>query len=338
MEDLVERLSSSSRMTCVSHFRSGWLRGLHMIATALWRRSEYHLAVIDLYSGRAFLWGEVVASLLTVLRCPLIFVLRGGGLPEFAASHPGRLRICLRKAVAVIAPSRFLLERMQPFVREKLILLPNPLEIGNYEFKVRSRVRPRLVWLRSLHEVYNPTLAPRVLAKLLPEFPDLHLTMIGPDKGDGSWQQVQKVAKELGVAGSLTMTGGVAKRDVPALLNDGDIFLNTTNVDNTPVSVLEAMACGLCVVSTNVGGLSYMLEDGRDALLVPPDDAVAMASAVERILTEPDLGVRLSGNAREKVAKFDWSVVLPKWERLLISAVRHSSAPQSAPKDLRSRS
>ncbi len=62
----------------------------------------------------------------------------------------------------------------------------------------------------------------------------------------------------------------VEKSEVPAWLAKGDIFLNTTNVDNTPVSVIEAQAAGLCVVSTNVGGIPFLLENGKDALLVPP--------------------------------------------------------------------
>jgi glycosyltransferase involved in cell wall biosynthesis len=99
-------------------------------------------------------------------------------------------------------------------------------------------------------------------------------------------------------------------------MDQGDIFLNTTNVDNTPISVLEAMACGLCVVSTNAGGIPYLLEHERDALLVPPDDAQAMARAVHRILTEPGLAESLSENARRKVEQFDWCAVLPQWERL----------------------
>jgi glycosyltransferase involved in cell wall biosynthesis len=88
-------------------------------------------------------------------------------------------------------------------------------------------------------------------------------------------------------------------------------------VDNTPVSILEAMACGLCIVSTNVGGISYLLEHEHDALLVPPDDPVTMAAAVRRVLTEPALAERLSFNARKKAELYDYSVVLPQWEALV---------------------
>jgi len=144
--------------------------------------------------------------------------------------------------------------------------------------------------------------------------------MLGPDKGDGSLETALRTARELNVAGKVSALGAIPKSSVPTALNDGDIFLNTTNIDNTPISVLEAMACGLCVVSTNVGGIPYLLDHNHDALLVAPDDPVSMAAAVRRILTEPGLAERLSRNARLKVEQFDWPIIISKWESLLIAA------------------
>jgi glycosyltransferase involved in cell wall biosynthesis len=89
------------------------------------------------------------------------------------------------------------------------------------------------------------------------------------------------------------------------------------------------MACGLCVVSTNVGGIPYLLEHEHDALLVPPDDAEAMAAAVTRLLTEPGLAERLSHNARQKAEQFDWSVILPQLENILITLTTHTSPTSS---------
>jgi glycosyltransferase involved in cell wall biosynthesis len=187
---------------------------------------------------------------------------------------------------------------------------------------LRTRPRPRLVWLRAFHETYNPRLAPQVVALLAREFPETRLTMFGPDKGDGSQGATLRLAAELGVADRITMPGKVAKSAVASCLNTGDIFLNTTNIDNTPVSVLEAMACGLCVVSTNVGGIPYLLEHEGDALLVPPDDPQEMAAAVRRVLTEQHLAARLSRRARQTAEQFDWSEVLPQWETLLTDMIQ----------------
>jgi glycosyltransferase involved in cell wall biosynthesis len=112
---------------------------------------------------------------------------------------------------------------------------------------------------------------------------------------------------------------GVPKQDVPRWLDRADLFLNTTNIDNTPVSVEEAMACGLCVISTNVGGVPYLVLDEKEALLVLPRDPDAMAGAVRRVLTEPGLAVRLSQAARQRAESMDWGRAVEEWERLLSS-------------------
>lgn len=160
---------------------------------------------------------------------------------------------------------------------------------------------------------------------------DLRLAMFGPDKGDGSLERVRSEVKRLGLERRISLPGFVSKTQVPTALNSGDIFLNTTNVDNTPVSVIEAMACGLCVVSTNAGGIPYLLRDKEDALLVPLNDAPAMANAIHSIVAEPSLAARLSRNARGKAEKFDWSVVLPQWERLF--ALANDPVPPCSPSE-----
>jgi glycosyltransferase involved in cell wall biosynthesis len=128
---------------------------------------------------------------------------------------------------------------------------------------------------------------------------------------------MMSLAQELGVHDRVICPGKVPKSATAHWLQQGDIFLNTTRVDNTPVSVIEAMACGLCVVSTNVGGIPYLLKDEWDALLVPAGDEAAMAAAIRRIVTEGGLAQRLSHNGRSKVEAFGWSNILPRWEKLL---------------------
>lgn len=316
-EDLADRLEARGwRVFRTSNKTNRVLRVADMMATILRARKEYAVAQVDVFSGRAFLWAEAAAWALRRVRRPYVLALRGGNLPAWSRQHPRRVRALLQRAAAVTTPSRYLHEQMRAY-RSDLILLPNAVDIGAYEFRARTAPQPKLMWLRSFHEIYNPTMAVTVTALLADEFPDVRLTMVGPDKGDGSLQKVVATAQQLGVSARLEICGGVPKTEVPVWLNRGDVFLNTTHYESFGVSVMEAAACGLPVIATSVGELPRLWEDGVNALLVPPNDAEAMAEAVRRVLKDPALAEALSCNGRAKAEGFDWSVILPKWEMLL---------------------
>jgi glycosyltransferase involved in cell wall biosynthesis len=307
--------------TSPKHGRAYYL--VDMLLT-LWRlRHSYAVASVAVFSGPAFTWAEAAAWLLRALGKPYVLQLHGGDLPSFARREPYRVGRLLNSAAVVTAPSRYLQEQLRSY-RNDIRLMPNALDVQSYPFRSRIRPSPRLVWLRAFGATYNPMLALRVLREMTSQFPDATLAMVGPDKGDGSLQSFRKTAKELRLGDRVEYAGLIRKADVPAWLNRGDVFLNTTNFDNTPVSVIEAMACGLCVVSTNVGGIPYLLEHEVDALLVPPNDPEAMAAAVRRILTEPELAERLSRKARWKIEEFDWQVVLPRWVSLFEEVESHA--------------
>jgi glycosyltransferase involved in cell wall biosynthesis len=316
-EELARRLESRGWPVVTASDRlSKPARLADMVMTAWRARREYGVAWVDVFSGRAFVWAEAVCWTLRRAGKPYVLMLRGGSLPDFARRWPGRVRALLGSARSVIVPSNYLFERMQPYC-STLRLIPNAVHASEYPFRLRTDPGPNLVWLRAFHRVYNPALAPAIVALLKESWPEVRLTMYGPDKQDGSLELVRETARRVGVERLIELPGAVPKRLVPEALSHGDIFLNTTDFDNAPVSVLEAMACGLCIVSTDAGGIRHLLEDGKDALLTPCGDAQAMASAVRRILTEPGLAARLSSNARRKSERFDWSIVLPELEREL---------------------
>jgi glycosyltransferase involved in cell wall biosynthesis len=316
-EDLCARLAVAGwQIGIVSRHSSRIGRVLEMLWTCWRQRRRYRVAAVDVYSGAAFFWAKAVCGLLRRIDKPYILMLHGGNLPKFSASRQEMVRRLLASAVAVTTPSHYLMEQMQPY-RNDIQILPNGISVSAYPYELRQPGSLRLIWLRAFHEIYNPRMAVQVLALLKREFPDICLTMIGPDKGDGSLQATRQEAERLCVIESLTLSGSVRKEEVPGKFACNDIFLNTARIDNTPVTVLEAMASGLCVVSTSVGGIPYLVQDESDGLLVPSENAESMAAAVRRIIVEPGLSRRLSRNARRKVELLDWSVIVPRWEELL---------------------
>ena len=324
-EDLSERLAEIGWDVIRTSSKNGRLARLFDMMTTTWnKRRLYKIAHVDLFSGLSFIWAECVCQQLRLQNIPYILTMHGGNLPKFAKRWPSRARHLLRTAKVVTTPSDYLLDEMKTYCKD-IHLIPNALDIHSFKFRSRRYAKPKLVWLRAFHEIYNPVLAPRVVNILLSEFSDITLIMVGPDKRDGSFQKTEFTAQFLGVSDRIIFQGHVPKHQVPLWLDKGDIFLNTTNVDNMPVSVIEALASGLPVVSTEVGGIPYLLSDNHDALLVPPDDPEAMAQAVKRIITEPGLAERLSRNARQKAEQFDWALILPLWENIIEQTLASSS-------------
>ena len=138
--------------------------------------------------------------------------------------------------------------------------------------------------------------------------------MVGPDK-DGSMEQTKLYAQENQV--KVTFTGRLSKSEWKTLSEDYNIFINTTNFDNTPVSVIEAMCLGLPIVSTNVGGIPFLLSDNDNAFLVEKEDTNAMVQAIENLIKDPELYHRLTTNAYNLVKSFDWTTVKEQWKEIL---------------------
>lgn len=314
-EDLTDHLAAHDWNIVRTSDRTGRISRLIDMMRVVWlRRNDYAVAHVDVFSGMAFLWAEAVCFELDRLHRPFVLTLHGGNLPAFATRWPSRVRRLLASAARVTSPSAYL-ARQLAHLGPSVEIVPNGVDVAHHPFRRREAVKPHLVWVRAFHAVYNPILAIDVLADLLRDRPDAHLTMIGVDR-DGSLQQVRDRAESLRVSHAVDLIPGVPKDEVPNYLARADIFLNTTDIDNAPLSVVEAMACGLCVVTTNVGGIPDLLEDESDALLVPPRSASAMANAVRRILDEPTLAGRLSSEARSASEKRDWAEVVRRWQSL----------------------
>jgi len=134
-------------------------------------------------------------------------------------------------AAMVTAPSRYLQEQLQPFRRD-IVLLPNALDLTHYTYRLRSSVRPNLIWLRAFHDIYNPTMrgSCRDTKTVLSIS---HANHGGPDKSDGSLERVRKLVQDLSLDEAIELPGRIPKFRVPHIINRHDIFLNTTNADNT---------------------------------------------------------------------------------------------------------
>ena len=296
------------------------LRLFDMVFTIL-RNRKNAVVLIATYSELAFYFACICALVCRLAGLRYVPCLHGGHLPRRVKRSPFLSSFYFGNSFCNVAVSGYLGNLMKEN-GWSAVEIPNNIPIEKYPYYHRKTIGPKLFWVRSFHENYNPQLAVKVLHGLLKKHPDATLTMVGPDKDDNSLALCRELAIQLKVENSITFTGLLTRNEWTTLSADYDIFINTTNIDNLPVSVIEAMALGMVIISTCVGGVPFLVENEKTGLLVPPNNEEAFLSAIERVLKSHTLPSILSENARARAEKFDWKNVKLLWNELFESLNR----------------
>jgi glycosyltransferase involved in cell wall biosynthesis len=301
-------------LTYASDKKNKVWRLMDMIKTLITHRSTADVVLIDTYSTNNFWYAVSMAQLCHRFNIPYIPMLRGGDLPARLKTSFKHLKFLVDHSKVCVSPSNYLKTAFQEVGLSKVKSINNNIKIEDYTFKQRTSTQPNLLWVRSFSEIYNPTMAIKVFELVKKTYPHAQLCMIGPDK-DGSLEVTKNAARDLGV--EVEFPGKMSKEAWRELSESYDIFINTTYFDNVPISVLEAMALGLPVVSTNVGGLPFMLEDQKTALLVDDDSVQQMHDAIANLIEHPELSTTISNNARKETISYSWDVVKKHWIEIL---------------------
>lgn len=260
--------------------------------------------IIDVFSSQNFYYALVVSQLSRLMGLPYITNLQGGNLPWRLKNHKKMCKLIFDNATINVAPSHYLLTEFTNagFIVE---LIPNPVSIEKYDFKPRKQITPKVLYVRAFKEIYNPPMAVEMLNLLLKKHPEAELTMFGPHLDD-TYSQAKALVDKYGLHDKVKMPGSVSQEEWGEASKDFNVFINTTNFDNTPFSVIEAMALGLPIVSTNVGGMPYLIQDRENGLLTEKQNPQMMADKISELVENSNLVEKLSNAGREKVEKLDW--------------------------------
>jgi glycosyltransferase involved in cell wall biosynthesis len=293
--------------------KSMYFRMIDML-WSIFQNRKVDAVLIDTYSTTNFWYAFATSQLCRLLKLKYIPILHGGNLPFRLKNNPKICNMIFDHSYHNVSPSHYLLEKFREQGFPNLIYIPNGIEIENYPFKERKKASPNLLWVRSFSKTYNPLMAVEVFSTIKKKYPEATLCMVGPEK-DGSLLDAKQKAKDLKL--EVFFTGKLSKQDWIKLSKEYAVFINTTHFDNMPVSVIEAMCLGLAVVSTNVGGIPYLLENKKEGLLVQDSNIDEMVSAIEEIIENPDLFLYITDHARGKAESFDWESVKHKWRAIL---------------------
>lgn len=315
MHTLSRLLSEEGFMITKSSNKSNKaLRFLDMCIAVVVHQRKVDFILIDTFSTLNFYYAFVVSQLCRLFKKKYIPILHGGNLPNRLENSKTLCNLIFNNSYRNVAPSMYLKTYFDKKGYETTYI-PNTIEIEHYSYKERKEISTNILWVRAFDAIYNPQMAIEMVQILKEKYPRVTLCMVGPTK-DNSFSICKNLVEKYSLGSTVTFTGVLKKEAWHELSRDYDIFINTTNIDNTPVSVIEAMALGLPVVSTNVGGIPFLISDQIDGLLVNKDDPASMAGAVADIFEEKYM--TLAKNARKKVEAYDWSSVKGKWKTILV--------------------
>ena len=233
-------------------------------------------------------------------------------------------RLVLTRATNLnVVPSPFLRDVFASFGIPARVVA-NSIDLQRFAYRRREPLAPRLLSTRNLEPIYNVACTLRAFRRVQERRPDASLTVVGAGSEDAA---LRTLARELGLR-NVTFAGRVAPDEIQRCYAAADIYVQTPSIDNMPLSVLEAFASGLPVVSTDVGGVPAILTDGVHGLLAPDNDDAAVARQVLAILDRPDEARMRAAAARRSCDALDWPVVRDEWLAAYRAAHRRNADRQ----------
>lgn len=309
VELLAKDLNSYYTVHITSSKKNIFLRIIDMCVQFFSKIGSIKLVIIDTFSTKAYYYSLLISLLCKLSNKPYILVLSGGNLVD-RLNRSKTFKFILQHSRYNISPSKYLKTQFNNF---SIIYIPNYLNIEKYPFKYRRKISPKLLWVRSFHDIYNPEMAVRVLNSLCKLYPNSSLCMVGPDK-DMSRRGVESLIASLDLQGQVDLPGRLSKKEWVDLSLDYDVFINTSNIDNHPVTILEAMALGIPIVSTNVGGIPYLIQDGVNGELVDANAMDFMVKKIDNYLKNENYALNISLNARKDIEEqFNKKNNIKKW-------------------------
>jgi glycosyltransferase involved in cell wall biosynthesis len=241
------------------------------------------------------------------LKKKVVVTYHGGGAEQFFSRHPRLVKKYLCQTDANIVLSGFLGNVFDKF-QIPYMVIPNIVELEEGRFCPRATIEPKFISIRTLSPLYNIECIIKAFKVVKKACPSARLTIVGDGPSRDSLEQFVRSESIQDV----TFVGRVDNARIYEYLNQSDIMLSAPRIDNMPVSVLEGFNAGLLVISSNVGGVPYMIEDEVNGLLFESNNSMALAEKMIWALSHQDESHNMIDNAKEAVKLYSWECVREK--------------------------
>lgn len=282
------------------------------VITLLQRVRRYDVVHIFSASYFSFILAPTPALLISKLyRKKTLLNYHSGEAEDHLQSWGRTVFWIFRLADALVVPSEYLVEVFKRFGFTAGSVL-NVTDLETFQYRERTTLIPRLLITRNLEPLYDVETSLRAFSVIKKKHASASLTVVG---SGADARRLMDLVRDLGLS-DITFTGRVERAEMPSLYECSNIFLNSSVIDNMPVAILEAYSAGLPVVTTDAGGIPYIVRNGESGLVVPKRDVAALATALERVITDAELRSRIVAGGRAFVEQCRWEVIRDNWARV----------------------
>lgn len=315
METLIEQFESFAQVTSASDKKSIVGKVADITTTLLQHLRKADYVLIDVFSTKAFYFALWASLLSRLFNRKYILNLHGGNLPNRYSCSKWMFDYMLRHAHTITAPSKYLADYFTK-AGYPTELIPNPIHIKDYPAAQAQLAVPSILYLRGYGKIYQPQLVIEAMKYLVETYPTAHVYMFGNDL-DGGMKKCISLVEAYGLQKNVTIHGPTPKSIWIETAKNCNVCISVPSIDNTPVSVLEAMAMGLPVITTNVGGIKWMIDDRQNGLLADTNPK-AIANKIAQLFQDKQLYQHIQQHATTYVATYDVQVVKQQWKKLLV--------------------
>ncbi|MBI1765627.1 MAG: glycosyltransferase family 4 protein [Acidobacteria bacterium] len=294
-----------------------------LLLTQLWRYDIVHIFSASYFSYLLAVAPAILIGKLYGKRVILNY--RSGEAEDHLQHWPLTTKPIMRLADRIVAPSSYLVDVFARFGLQAESIF-NIVELDRFRFRARAPLQPKFLCCRLLEPLYNVGLVLRAFQQIQQRYPNASLTIAG----DGSQRAaLEQLARTLAVR-QVAFRGIVPFEQMPQLYDEHDVCLIGNDIDNMPATILEACASGLPVVSTEAGGIPYLVKHEVSALLVPCGDHAGLAREAMRLLEDATLAQQLRQQAHALVQQCTWESVRGQWLKLYMDLMQAQNAPRRA--------
>ena len=279
------------------------LRRVWQIIKLLWCARKYNVLHIHACSHWGMLPAVVGILAGKLWNKRIIITYHGGGAEEYFAKHIRFVKRWLNRADKVVVLSGFLKDIFDRY-GISCEVIPNIVVLQPQKQRERN-IAPRFISIRHLEPLYNIPCIMQAYEQVLKVYPNATLDILGKGSMREQLEQYVVDKKLTGVQ----FVGQVPNQQIYDYLDKADIMLSASRADNMPVSLLEAMNTGLLVISSRVGGVPYMIEEGKTGVLFESDNANELAQKMLWALEHQEEVKYIIANAHADVQKYSWEHV-----------------------------